>query len=142
MTQEEKKNLLLRDLCARLPYEVKCRFEDTIRTIDGESSPCYDSVLSAYHLEIFIRLNDFYIKPYLRPLSSMTMEEFEYLAKLRVENSLKCIEIDDPKESFSLATKFCVEQLCYLYENHYDVNGLIPSGLAIEVTEDNNPYKD
>ena len=80
--------------------------------------------------------------PYLRPMSSMPEEEFEYLTKLGVENSLKCIEIDDPKESFSLATKFCVEQLGYLYEHHYDVNGLIPSGLAIEVTEDNNPYKE
>ena len=72
----------------------------------------------------------------------MTEEEFEYLNKLGIENSLKCIEIDDPRESFSLATKFRVEQIGYLYEHHYDVNGLIPSGCAIEVTEQTNPYKD
>lgn len=30
----------------------------------------------------------------------------------------------------------------YLYSIHIDINGMIPKGLAIEVTEDNNPYKD
>ena len=132
MTQEDKE-LLLKDLCARLPYGV-------IMTNIELRETHYPLTCEDLHNAMFDDGWD--DVPYLRPMSSMPEEEFEYLTKLGVENSLKCIEIDDPKESFSLATKFCVEQLGYLYEHHYDVNGLIPSGLAIEVTEDNNPYKE
>lgn len=133
----EDKNLVLRDLCARLPYNVWVRYKTKYDDIERAT------ILNGNYVREIMEGTSYWIdfKPYLRSMSSMPEEEFEYLAKLGVENSLKCIEIDDPKESFSLATKFCVEQLGYLYEHHYDVNGLIPSGLAIEVTEDNNPYK-
>lgn len=133
----EDKNLVLRDLCARLPYNVWVRYKTKYDDIERAT------ILNGNYVREIMEGTSYWIdfKPYLRSMSSMPEEEFEYLAKLGVENSLKCIEIDDPKESFSLATKFCVEQLGYLYEHHYDVNGLIPSGLAIEVTEENNPYK-
>lgn len=133
MTKEEK-DLVMKDLCSRLPYGVYVQIVDRVG---------FTHTLVELNPEVIQKMWSYKsIKPYLRPLSSMTEEEFEYLNKLGIENSLKCIEIDDPKESFSFATKFCVEQLSYLYEHHYDVNGLIPSGHAIEVTEDNNPYKD
>ena len=145
------KQLLLKNLCARLPYGVKVQYADKYgNTYIGKLL----SINVDYVEEVIIHWEDNYtfeedvaylllkeVKPYLRPMSSMTEEEFEYLNKLGVENSLKCIEIEDPKESFSLATKFCVEQLGYLYEHHYDVNGLIPAGLALS-TEEFNPYKD
>ena len=73
----ENKQLLLKDLGARLPYGVKCQFEDSIRVIDGESSPFYDYTLSVHNLDIFMRNNNFHIKPYLRPISSMTKEEIK-----------------------------------------------------------------
>lgn len=135
MTQEDKQ-LLLQDLCGRLPYGVKCRFEDAMRVIDGESSPCYDSVLSAYHLEIFIRLNDFYIKPYLRPLSSMTEEEQKEFVKFHCVNI--CPIVITEKLTISNEAKM----FDWLNAHHFDYRGLIEKGLAIEVTEDNNPYKD
>lgn len=127
--KKEDKNLLLKDLCARLPYGVKCQFEDTIRITDGESSPFYDYVLSARHLDLFINNKNFYIKPYLRPMSSMTYEEkVEYL-------NICGNEMDNPLSSPRYSG------IDYLNSIHVDYRGLIPKGLAIEVTESNNPYK-
>lgn len=67
MTQEEK-DLLLQDLCARLPYEVCVH----IRYKTGE--PCYEK-LTARDIQWFIDSKIEDIKPYLRPMSSMTEEE-------------------------------------------------------------------
>ncbi len=125
--KQEDKELLLKDLCARLPYGVKCQFEDTIRITDGESDPFYDYILSAWHLDLFIKNKNFYIKPYLRPMSSMTEEE------KREYNLTKTLSIVDYPT---------LESLDWLIANHFDYRGLIPKGLAIEVTESNNPYKD
>lgn len=126
----EDKQLVIQDLCGRLPYEVKCRFEDAMRIIDGESSPCYDSVLSAYHLEIFIRLNDFYIKPYLRPMSSMTEEE--------------TVEYCDLQDKFLLSSQYPVTDgyalFDWLNKKMFDYRGLIPKDLALS-TDEFNPYK-
>ena len=141
--KREEKDLLLRDLSARLPFGVKAKANDiTVVTINGIVKR--QSLTGYFDYDIITDNGNFYlkeVKPYLRPLSSMTDEEFEYLNKLGVENSLKCIEIDDPKESFSLATKFCVEQLAYLYKHHYDVFGLISADLALS-TDEFNPYKE
>lgn len=130
--EEKDKLLILQDLCARLPYGVKCQFEDTIRIIDGESSPFYDYVFSPIHLEIFMRYNNFYIKPYLRPMSSMTEEE--------------TVEYCDLQDKFLLSSQYPVTDghalFDWLNKKMFDYRGLIDKDLAIEVTEDNNPYKD
>ncbi len=119
---KENKELLLKDLCARLPYRVKCQFEDTVRIIDGESSPFYDYILSARHLDLFINNKNFYVKPYLRPMSTMTEEE-------RQEYGLV------------LCGELSINQYDWLNSHHFDYRSLIPKGLAIEVNEQNNPYK-
>ena len=121
----EDKQLLLQDLCGRLPYGVKCQFEDTIRIIDGESSPFYDYVLSAHHLELFMRHNNFYIKPYLRPMSSMTEEEkYDYITNVKKE---KCI--------VELPVLPKIEAIDWLNAYHFDYRGLIPKGSALEAPE-------
>ena len=132
MTQEEK-SLLLQDLSARLPYGVK--IELTWWVMD--EGTCINTTLEPDHIEQL--LNDEYgdteIKPYLRPMSSMTKEEAKeiYLLLFKVER----IGIPD----------ICKEQnaISLLYDwlntHHFDYRGLIPKGLAIEVTEENNPYK-
>ena len=68
MTQEEK-DLLLKDLCARLPYGVKVT--NGIHTIT--LTPCSDTS---------IIIKNEHILPYLRPMSSMSEEERRYLQKL------------------------------------------------------------
>lgn len=68
------------------------------------------------------------IKPYLRPISSMTEKEKE--------------DFGVPFTSEGLVTLAdTVECMDWLNANHFDYRGLIEKGLAIEVTKENNPYK-
>ena len=133
MTPEDKQ-LLFQDLCARLPYGVKVEVKNY--RCNGEVRNVEIETLNVEHLTCPIER----YRPYLRSLSSMIEEEREFLNRLALENSLKCIEEEDPQKVFLLRVKQDVEELAYLYKHHYDVNGLIPSGHAIEVTEENNPY--
>ena len=133
MTQEEKE-LVLKDLCARLIYGVIIYvehdwFEDEV--------PPYDALLTVEYQSI---LNNFsknpltcclIIKPYLRPMTSMTEKEKEEYCNLQ--------------DKFLCSSRYSVtdayELFDWLNKNHFDYRGLIPMGLAIEVTKDNNPYK-
>ena len=83
MTQEEKQ-LLLVDLCSRLPYKVKCSYERILPEgyllSDAQTIGTMDSITIPFVEEITVKidgllrgLSDF--KMYLRPLSSMTEEE-------------------------------------------------------------------
>ena len=139
MTQEDKK-LLLADLCARLPYGVNAEgeyeedvdynnpfpgIEKSIGHIDGIDHIGFDDG------EVYVTIEGIpcelsYVKPYLRPLSSMTEEEKEELIK-----------------NFwgSHTAKDTFEELSWYLSKHFDINELIPKGLAVAVTEENNPYK-
>lgn len=117
MTQEDKE-LLLKDLCARLPYGVvvvldeKFGFNKGTRTLVKE-------LLDLYCVEG--------MKPYLRPMSDMTEEE-------KKEYHGEC-------DGYLDIYFDSVDSLDWLNEHHFDYRGLIPKGLAIKVTKDNNPYK-
>ena len=124
MSQEDK-DLLLKDLCARLPYGVMVNVEgyDTEKligieneTITTKASPTSYSDKGEYPIDI--------VKPYLRSMSSMTDEEFDDLYEYA-----KSKFIGDSKE------------IDWLNAHHFDYRNLIERGLAIEVTEENNPYK-
>ena len=133
--EKKDKELLLKDLCARLPYHVKCK----IWLKDGTTE---EGLLDLEHNYGNVLQDAFYynkikdIKPYLRPISSMTEEErkeyytFQYKFTLQAHD---CQELH--KETFS-------EYLYWLNKNMFDYCGLIEKGLAIEVTDENNPYKD
>lgn len=122
MTQKDK-SLLFKDLCARLPYNTKVFF-----SIIEEDEPVELSLSVIRCLEsIPLGQNDIVIKPYLRSMKSMTAEEKEELIK---------------NLWGSHTAKDAFEELSWYLSKHLDVNGLIPKGLAIEVTEENNPYKD
>ena len=71
MTQEDK-DLLLKDLCSRLPYYPKCEMIDELRVVNNEKDSSYISTLFPKHIELFSYHNNFTIKPYLRSMSSMT----------------------------------------------------------------------
>lgn len=146
MTQEDK-DLLLKDLCARLLYGVICQMEDKLIIND---SLHYDYVLSERHIELFRKHKGFYIKPYLRSMSSMTEEEYIYFMSIRGMN-LRSYEIQEMmSENFSHPNMIAIvntlgrysHKIDWLNENMFDYRGLIPKGLAIEVTKENNPYKD
>ena len=132
MTQE--KELLLKDLCARLPYEVICtdnRHGDSrIVNIDIEDNTVYYTDFDEYGL-----IEN--CKPYLRPMSSMTDEEREEFDKLMNLVEERCINAYG-KGGYTLAFTDLND---WLNEHHFDYRGLIDKGLAIAVTEENNPYK-
>ena len=78
-------------------------------------------------------------RPYLRSMSSMTEEETdEYWDNV----NLKCPEMPIGEiPSIENIGKCSTIVLNWLLENHFDFMDLIPKNLAIEVTENNNPYK-
>ena len=116
----ENKELLLKDLSARWPYGVCVH----IRYKEGE--PCYGK-LTPRDIQWFIDSNIEVIKPYLRPMSSMTEEE-------KNEHFGRTMTIDIVETSQQV--------IDWLNAHHFDYRGLIEKGLAIAVTEENNPYKE
>ena len=66
------------------------------------------------------------VKPYLRPISSMTEEEWD--------------EYDSMCDFFGVED--CCQLVNWLLEHHFDFMGLVPKNLAIEITKENNPYKE
>lgn len=118
MTQEEKQ-LLLVDLCARLPYNTRVHI----------THPSKDVGLDAWLTTGTIENISFFgsVKPYLRPMSSMTEEE------IKEERRLWNIITNTRNDLHYIYTDF-------LLSHHFDYRGLISMGLAIEVTEENNPY--
>lgn len=131
MTQEEKQ-LLLADLCARLPYGVKCLviFNDGTKDIMTLKTGLPNSFgkWDFYSKKYSVCSDNF--KPCLRPMSSMTEEEaneFETISEGLFTN-------EAPEQIWG-------EVIDWLNAHHFDYRGLIDKGLAIEVTEENNPYK-
>ena len=137
--KQEDKELLLKDLCARLPYGVKVKF--------AGYSGREDCTLNAQHLGSTYNIEYLRMKPYLRPLSSMTEEEKEELKTLFdaeevTSDSICYLEGGTLVEYLSrISYSFCSEIIDWLNAHHFDYRNLIERGLAIKVTEENNPYK-
>lgn len=130
MTQEDKE-LLLKDLSARLPYRVKIE----LTWWDMGEGTCINITLEPDHIEQLLNDEDgdTEIKPYLFPLSSMTDEEWEDYQKIRMIDWVH----GDINETFINAGLI----VDWLNAHHFDYRGLIPKGLAIEVTKENNLYE-
>ena len=124
MTQEDKE-LLIKDLCARLPYDVIVDYAHNAFDVHNGYYMKHESkcILSCYLLDVFIspRQNEEgeYIKPYLFPLSSMTEEE-----KLMYEGLM--IGTDN--------ISYMLDVIDWLNSHHFDYRGLIEKGLAIDAT--------
>lgn len=124
MTQEEKK-LLLVDISARLPYGVICQVDDGAaglndgKLVEIDISKELVRFDADYYWDAYI--DD--IKPYLRPMSSMTEEEEKEFNKVVYDS----IDIDN------ISPCVCVAN--WLYSKCFDVYGLITKGLALEAHE-------
>ena len=130
--KQEDKSLLLKDLCARLPYGVIVQYK-------GHNSIVKNKLLTGSDLDC----NMEYYKPYLRPMSSMTEEEKREIYDWLVENDVDWFDfsklrLDEILISFDSSWLL----VNWLLEHHFDYQGLIEKGLAIEVTKENNPYKE
>ena len=128
MTQEDKE-LLLKDLCARLPYGVK--IELTWWVMD--EGTCMSTTLEPDHIEQIRNdeLGDVEIKPYLFPMSSMTEEQKKEYNLLQnfVPIYYYGFDIMVDKELYDTW-----ESIDYLNAHHFDYRGLIEKGLAIDAT--------
>ena len=120
MTQEDKQ-LLLKDLSARLPYGVIV----SIKEVDSDKKPWFGE-LSCKDLDCFIHDVAYEsIKPYLRPMSSMTEEEFFNYKHLDL--------LDYSNDGFEMPNFRSID---WLLSHHFDFRGLIEKGLALEAPED------
>ena len=141
MTQEDKE-LLLRDLCSRLPYDVKCKIEMWIGydvcTIYNINSIGFVEIVEDYDTN---GVNIEKIKPYLFPLSSMTEEQKKEISKrynyhnyygTRIEITYHSEGYWDNDTSCNLQDYLWLED--WYNKNHFDYRGLIEKGLAIDAT--------
>ena len=120
---QEDKELFLKDLCARLPYNVICQ-------VEFKENGKYNSkvmLLSGIFIdEAYFTTKDGSIysneyKPYLFPLSSMTEEqkqEYQHITERWMYDS-----------SYSIG-----DSIDWLNKNHFDYRNLIQMNLAIDAT--------
>ena len=130
--KHEDKDLLLKDLCARLPYnplvEYKGESYNVLGIAHGKLVLC--KPFMSYTLKENPLVEE--AKPYLFPISSMTEEQKKkynwlkhsvFVCHYEYGDVVEEIELYDSPESFE-----------YLIENHFDYRGLIERGLAIDAT--------
>ena len=124
--KQENKILLLQDLCARLPYGVKCQIKgeedfEPLKLksfIQGKGFYAFDFYIKENSSLTFKELDEF--KPYLFPLSSMT-------SKQKAELSILVLGVEDIFKALLIEVEF-------YHKHHVDYRGLIPMGLANDAT--------
>ena len=144
MTQKNKE-LILKDLCARLPYGVKveCKWKTpapngTYGILSKLDSFLLDQIYYYNMDDSNVPFDEF--KPYLFPLSSMTEEQKEELLFNYIHNDIDFEDFTDYFLAGELWHDICVsmdvlpELINWLMKNHFDYRGLIPMGLALDAT--------
>ena len=146
--KESDKNLLIKDLCSRIPY-------DTVVYVNGNGDVYLDGV--NWYEEVTVRdystntypIED--VKPYLRPMSSMSNEDaldmfktvFPMVKTIGVEvlDDRVTFKTVDDNGNFSghvvlfFSNIYSLGQIDWLNSKHYDYRGLIPLGIALEAPE-------
>lgn len=136
MTKEEKQ-LLLKDLCARLQYGVKLDFysiatnEHYVSILLGIEPNNDDKPIIAKVNDGAYTLGQDHIKPYLRPMSSMNSEEWVEYCDASLEDEKSWVWAGK-EYKFTPVT----HREEFLNSHHFDYRGLIERGLALEAPED------
>ena len=120
MTQENSNQLLLKDLCVRLPYHIRVKVwlkDGTTEEGTLDLKHNYGDVLrDAFYYNKIVK-----IKPYLFPMSSMTetqKNEYQYITERWMYDS-----------SYSIS-----DSIDWLNKNYFDYRGLIEKSLALDAT--------
>lgn len=121
---KKEKQLLIKDLSARLSYGVKViiqkHFGDypkTVQAVHKDASIIVDEML---------RFDYFEYKPYLRSMISITEEE-----KIEWKQF-----VNSPNGKSIRRTPYCIKYIDWLNEHMFDYRGLIKKGLALEASQD------
>jgi hypothetical protein len=135
----EHKELLMNDLCARLPYGVKLWHESyvdliTLHSIDATHCGVEISIDSSDSGTLWWN-NIEQVKPYLFPLSSISEEIMDEIYN---ETGIYDIDVDSPVH-IEVGTTFedLTKMIHILHKYHIDYRGLIPMDLAIDATGKN-----
>ena len=131
MTKEEKE-LLLKDLSARLPYGIICnRYANAYELVEIDIKRGLVYLLREEQYVPYSITSGDVIKPYLRPMSSMTQEEMD-----NFQQCLNIIENENYGDGWSpVAWGQMAGFIHYCNEHHLDYNGLIAMGLALEAPD-------
>ena len=146
MTQEQK-DLLLKDLCARLPYGVIVNVKGFDYDYNSKLTQIYNGLGCSIQVTTNMPYDIEQVKPYLFPLSSMTEEQKEEYYSLADDVTIKpgqgsyfgikihCIKLgisDNPHEG--VWDDVDLDAIDWLNKNHFDYRGLIDKELAIDAT--------
>ena len=155
MTQG-KKQLLLKDLCARLPYDMWVEYEGKEWLVTGYGHGRVSLLLSVFSSVGGPCPLVEEVRPYLRPMSSMTDEELMEFGRLKYQDdeNWEIVEMWVVKHDFLNIKRrnkhndsTWVSQMSkaeplrnwkgidWLNAHHFDYRGLIPMGLALEAPE-------
>lgn len=150
MTKEEKQ-LLIKDLCTRLPYGVLVKCSDTEGTLiyDGyrlheiseDGSYLALSAVDIPHGVSNLDLEFCDIKPYLRPMSCMTEEEFKGLRSICphsvFNNTIPGWIVGIYGSDYGRISHIdeISKLIDWLNAHHFDYRGLIEEGLALEAPD-------
>lgn len=118
---EEKINLVLMDICGRLSHGVITKNCKNNFDVPAHMLPHVNGIK--------LLIAEYDLKPYLRPMSSMTEEERENFRKVGGVMSYS------PQHDTWAISAFAPEAYDWLNKNKFDYRGLIPMGLALEATE-------
>ena len=123
------KELLFKDLCARLPYRICVEHTSGFRGILHDIT-VYFTYNEDDTIKDYLCYTNFFkdkpckiefFKPYLFPLSSMTEEQKKELQSLMAQDSYGILY-------------HTIKSYDYLNKHHFDYRGLIPMGLALDAT--------
>jgi hypothetical protein len=152
MTREQK-DLLLKDLCARL-YTCNCINGTALTVALADEQPleanqwlisnydCYkgkfivSNIVYASDVEQLVDIDN--IRPYLFPLSSMTEEQEKDIfhnGKFYIDHHNSICRFPTNEDDYDFVTvEDCLEIFNKLNKYHFDYRGLIPMGLALDAT--------
>lgn len=133
MTQEHKE-LLLKDLCVRLPYGVMVKDElgRINKLVIGNAD-----LVRLYYNDFSIYGENALSLPFLRPLSSITDEELHEVQEILGKGVEICndfINIVEILQEKIFSFRELQGVFEWLLKNHFDYRGLIEKGLAIDAT--------
>ena len=142
--EENLKQLLLKDLCARLPYGVKGQAKGMIKFFGDEEVSDEPWTLtdinvqlnrfgadSQINIPLYNRMGECNFKPYLFPMSSMTEEQYNEIWNCMTTDNRETLK---RAQSGQMAANPYCNVMDFYNKNHFDYRGLIEKGLALDAT--------
>jgi len=128
--KEEDINLVFEDLCARITCGVKFHvdYDNNVTTL--KNIGIADN--THYCNNVYSIAKDG-VKPYLRPLTSMTKKEYDEYVKLAHYTGAGVLMLKHGEKSVWVPS---LEKISWLNKHHFDYRGLIEKGLALVAPED------